>query len=128
MAGLSGSDLRISNACSSQVRASVSAVRAAAFAAGLLKIVHGLFPQLATYRMMGEPLHLFTKPIGVKRFNRPHDARVDVAPALAKHPAIGHVVSEGMLEPVLRLRKELHRIKKLGILQIAEQARRARLP
>src|SRR5712691_2170325 len=71
---------------------------------------------------MGEPLDLFAKPIGVKLLYGLHDARVDVATAIAEHPAVGDVVSEGMLESVLQVGKQLCRIKKLGLLQIPEQA------
>ena len=71
---------------------------------------------------MGEPLDLLAQPVGVKLFYGIHDARVDVAAALAEHPAVGDVVGEGVLEGILQVRKELCRIKKFGILQIAEQA------
>src|SRR6516164_9306142 len=89
---------------------------------GLPEIAHSLFVQLAMDGMMGEPLYVLTKAIGIEPFHRGKDARVDVAPPLAQHSAVGYVVCERMLESVLQFRKELCCIKKLGILQIAEQA------
>ena len=84
--------------------------------------MHGLFLQFAPEGVLGEPLDLFTQPIGVKLFHGIHDARVDVATAVAEHPTVGDVVGEGVLESVLQVGKQLCCIKKLGILQIAEQA------
>ena len=68
---------------------------------------------------MGEALRLLAKPIGVELFHGIHDACMDVVPALAENPIIGHVVREGMLESVLRQRKELRRMEKLAVLQVA---------
>src|SRR5262245_4575738 len=71
---------------------------------------------------MSEPLSLLRQPVGVKRFYGVDHARVDLAATFMKHPTVGDVVGEGMLESVLQVRKELCCIKKLRILQTAEQS------
>src|SRR5262249_3708188 len=65
---------------------------------------------------------LFSQAIGVEAFHCVDDAGVDVATAIAQHPGVGDVVGERVLESVLQVGKELSCIKKLGILQIAQQA------
>ena len=88
----------------------------------MTEIVHRFLLQLPPDGVMGEPLDLLTKPIAVKLFYGVHDARVDVATVIAEDPAVGDVMRKGMLESVLQVGKELCRIKKLGVLQIPEQA------
>src|SRR6516162_1673476 len=71
---------------------------------------------------MGEPLDLLAEPVGVQLFYGIYDARVDVATALVEHPAVGDVVSEGVHEGVLQVRKELCRVEKFSSLQVVEES------
>src|SRR5262249_14332495 len=72
--------------------------------------------------MIGQPLNLFVKSIGVKLFNRIHDARVDFTATFVEYPTVCDVVSKRVLERILQIRKKLCRIEKLGSLQTVQQA------
>src|SRR5262249_37237750 len=71
--------------------------------------------------MIRQPLNLFSKPIGVKLFNRIYDARVDFTATFVEYPTVGDVVSKRVLERILQVRKKLCRIEKLGSLQTVQQ-------
>ena len=71
--------------------------------------------------MIRQPLNLFAKPIGVKLFNRIHNARVDFTATFVEHPTVCDVVSKRVLERILQIRKKLCRIEKLGSLQTVQQ-------
>ena len=48
-------------------------------AGGLTEVAHRLRPDLAPERMMGEPLDLLDRAVGVQRLDRLHDLGVQVA-------------------------------------------------
>ena len=72
--------------------------------------------------MMGEPFDVLAEPVGIKLFYGIHDLRMDVAAAFVKHPVIGDVVGESVLEGVSQVGEDLCCVKKLSGLKIVEKA------
>jgi hypothetical protein len=89
---------------------------------GLPKIVDRLLPQLAPKGVMGEPLDLSTETIPVKCLDRLHDPRVKLAAASVQQTVVCHLVSESVLEGVLKIRIEPSLVEELGGLQVVESA------
>ena len=93
--------------------------------AGLGKIPHGLFPDLAADRVIGEPLHLLGKTLGIERFDDLDDPRVQRLLPLVQQAAVGDLVGQPVLERVLDVGEEAGLIQELGRLQVRESSLRA---
>ena len=89
--------------------------------AGQTKIVHGLLMQRALDGMMRKPVDLLAQAFFIQLLDGVDDTRMDFAAAFAKHPAIGNLLGQGVLEIVLQIGKHLRGEKKLAGLQSGEQ-------
>jgi hypothetical protein len=89
---------------------------------GLSEIVHRLLTQFTPERVMGEPLDLLPDAIPIQRLDRADDPRVQLPASVMQETAIGHLVSERMLEGVLEVGIEPGLVDELGGLQTVESA------
>ena len=70
--------------------------------------------------MLGEPLDLLVQPIGIEPFEPCDDAGMEGSPPLLEQAAVGHLVSQGMLEGVDTFGEEVRLIEELGGLEVRE--------
>src|SRR5262249_60440039 len=89
---------------------------------GLTKIVHRFFGHPPLDRVVGQPLDLFTKVIGIEGFNNFDDTRVNVAAVFVENPAVCDLVRERMLEAVLQVREKLSCLEEFRRLEIINMA------
>src|SRR4029450_7790440 len=74
--------------------------------AGLPKICDRLAPRFATKRVVRQSFDVLAQPIRIEPLDRVHDLAVEIAPLVLEETAVGHVVSQSMLEGVLEVRKD----------------------
>ena len=75
--------------------------------AGLTEIAESLLPQFSPQRVVGNAVHLLRQTVVAKRhFHRLDDLRMDNATALLEETAVGHLVCQGMLEGVFKIREK----------------------
>ena len=90
--------------------------------ASLLAVGHGLVPHLAPQGMVRQAFDLLGHPVGGERLDGLDQARVQPPPPLQQQAAVGHLVGQGMLEGVFRLREQARLIQKLRRLQVRQAA------
>ena len=90
--------------------------------AGLSEVRPGRLPPLSPEGMMTETVGVLAKPIGVQTLDTVHDLAMEATAPVVKHAAVGHLMSEGMLECVLEIRKEARLIEELSGLEVTKAA------
>ena len=83
-------------------------------------VVHDLGPDLAPQGMVRQPFDLLGHLVPSTCLNNLDQARVQSPPPLLQEAAVGHLMRQGMLEGVLRVRVQTRLIEKLGGLQMCE--------
>src|SRR5262249_40880027 len=89
---------------------------------GLPAIAHRPLSELASERVVGEPLDLLGKPIRVERLDGLDDPCMELAATLLQKPAVCDLVRECVLEGVLQIRIEPGLVQELGGLQMIQTA------
>ena len=65
---------------------------------------------------------MLDKAVGVESLDRLHDARMEGTPPRLREAPIRHVVSESVLECVLKIGKEASLVEELGRLEMLKAA------
>src|SRR5262245_35462590 len=87
---------------------------------GLPEVGHRLRPDLTPECMVSELLDVLSQPIGIVPLEGLHDLAVQRAPPILEQTAVGHLVSESMLEGVLEIWKEPRLVEELGGLKAGQ--------
>src|SRR5437660_9772998 len=90
---------------------------------GLMEVRVRLRPRLALEGVVGETLDVVGKPRGIQALDRLRDSRVQRAPRLREKPTVRDLVSQGVLERVLRLRSRARFVEELGAREVLERPR-----
>jgi len=90
------------------------------FLAGLMKVFHRLFPQLAAGSVMCEKFDLFSESVRIKFFNRFHDTSMKRAAPPLNQASIGNLVGKGVLECVFEVGKQACLVNKFRRLKITQ--------
>ena len=72
--------------------------------------------------MVRQAVHLLGRPVGRERLEGFDDARVQPPPPLQQQTAVGHLVRQGMLKSVFRLREQAGLIQELRRLEVRQAA------
>ena len=105
-----------------EVRHRVSVGRAGeGFGRGLPQVGHCLVPELATESMVGQLLDVLGQPVGIEPLEGFDDPAIEGSPPILEQAAIGHVVSQGMLEGVLEVWEDPGLVQELCGLQAPER-------
>ena len=84
---------------------------------GLPEVGHRLLPRFAPQRVVGQPFDVLGQPVGIEPLDGLHDLAMEGAPPVLEQTAIGHVVGQGMLEGVLKVREDAGLVQELRALQ-----------
>ena len=71
--------------------------------------------------MVRQSFDVLAQPIRVEALDRVHDLAVEIAPPVLEETAVGHVVSQSMLEGVLEVRKDARLVQELTSLQARDR-------
>src|SRR5207253_3908637 len=88
----------------------------------LAKIEHRLVPHLSSVGVVGQALDMFRDSVTVESFDHLDDASVEKTSTFLEDAPVSHLVSQGVLEDVLRIGKERRLIQELCRLQMREMA------
>ena len=87
---------------------------------GLPAVRKGLVPDLAPEGMGGQAVDVVGQAVARERFQCLHDPRMQRPPPLLGQTAVRHFVSQGVLEGVGVLRKQVGLVQELGRLEVPE--------
>jgi hypothetical protein len=72
--------------------------------------------------MMGKPVDVLVEAIGMKALDGLYDARVQREAPFMEQAAVGHIVSESVLEGILMVGEGPRLVKELGPLEVGKTA------
>src|SRR5262252_3471936 len=86
----------------------------------LPKVAEGLLPQLSPHRVMSELGCVLADPLGMLRFDRVDDSRVQCTTLVGEQARVGDLLGEHMLEAIEGLDARSPLVEELEAVQLAK--------